>query len=91
MVVGIDRTHNIIMLQLGNRHKGLIGYGRPIDMNLMHNKHHIRMIGGQKLYSRDAIFYKTVISDALSCKPVSDKRLVKFPNTTWYKGEAYER
>lgn len=59
----------------------LCGYGRPIDANLLANRHWIRMIGGRKLVGWNRVAYKTMVSleDGYP-KPKYVRRDVVFPH-----------
>jgi len=58
----------------------LVGHSKVVDMNLLHNNHMIRIIGGRKYLGRQRYMFKSVISRASEFVPVDEKDDVIFPS-----------
>jgi len=56
-----------------------VGYGKVLDVNLLHNNHMIRIIGGRKYIGRQKYRYKSIINKARNFEYVTSRDKVVFP------------
>lgn len=60
-----------------------VGQSKPVDVNLLHKKHMIRMIGGRKYIGRNKYRFKSIINRARDFVTITNRDDVVFPSNTF--------